>query len=422
MGKIWEEKNKFDTWLKVELAVCRAHTKLGTIPKEAMENIEKKSSFDIDKINEIEKEVKHDVIAFLTSVAEYVGEDSRFIHLGMTSSDMLDTSLALMMKQAGEKLTTRLENISNILKRRALEFKDTIMMGRTHGVFSEPITFGLKLAIWYEEINRNLERIKNAVKIISVGKISGAVGTYAFIDPEIEIMVCEELGLIAANASNQIIQRDRHAEFLSAIAITASSLEKFAVEIRHLHRTEVGEVEESFSRGQKGSSAMPHKKNPIICERISGLARLLRSNAIAAMENIPLWHERDISHSSVERVIIPDSTILLDYILHLFADLVENMKVYPDRMLENINRSYGLIFSQTLLLELVKKGLTREETYKIVQENAMTARNNKKELKEIILGSKEIKDILSTEEIEKCFKLDNFTKNIGHIFKRVGIN
>ncbi len=422
MGEIWEEKNKFDTWLKIELAVCRAYVKLGVIPKEAMENIEKKASFDIERINDIEKEVKHDVIAFLTSVAENVGEDSRFIHLGMTSSDMLDTSLAILMKQAGEILIKKLENLSGILKKRALEFKDTIMIGRTHGVQSEPITFGLKLAIWYEETNRNLERIKNAVKTISVGKISGAVGTYAFINPEIELMVCEELGLTAANASSQIIQRDRHAEYLNAIAVTASSLEKFSVEIRNLQRTEVGEVEESFSHSQKGSSAMPHKRNPITCERVSGLSRILRGNALAAMENISLWHERDISHSSVERVIIPDSTILLDYMLHLSIDIIEKLKVYPERMLENINLSGGMIFSQTLLLELTKKGTTREEAYKIVQENAMTARDNKKDFKELILNDRKIRDVLNDEEIERCFKIGNFIKNIDHIFKRVGIN
>jgi len=421
MGDVWEEKNKFNTWLKVELAVCRAYTKLGVIPKEAMEQIEKRAGFDIERINEIEKEVKHDVIAFLTSVAENVGENSRFIHIGMTSSDILDTSLALMMKQAGEKLAAKLKNLSNILKKRALEFKDTVMIGRTHGVHSEPITLGLKLAIWYEETERNLERLKRAVEIISVGKISGAVGTYAFINPEIEIMVCSELGLIPSNASSQIIQRDRHAEFMTAMAITASSLEKFATEIRNLQRTEIGEVEEYFSPGQKGSSAMPHKKNPITCERITGVARIVRANAMAAMENIPLWHERDISHSSVERVIIPDSTILLDYILSLFIDIIEKLKVHPEKMIENINLSHGLIFSQPLLLQLAKKGMTREEAYKIVQENAMSAGHDNKDFKKIVLNDKRIKKILSEKEIEQCFKIDNFLNNINHIFKRVGI-
>ena len=421
MGDVWEEKNKFNTWLKVELAVCRAYTKLGVIPKEAMEQIEKKAGFDIERINEIEKEVKHDVVAFLTSVAENVGENSRFIHIGMTSSDILDTSLALIMKQAGEKLIAKLKNLSNILKKRALEFKDTVMIGRTHGVHSEPITLGLKLAIWYEETERNLERLKKAIEIISVGKISGAVGTYAFVNPEIEIMVCSELGLIPSNASSQIIQRDRHAEFMTAMAITSSSLEKFAVEIRNLQRTEIGEVEEYFSPGQKGSSAMPHKKNPITCERISGVARIVRANAMAAMENIALWHERDISHSSVERVIIPDNTILLDYILTLFIDIIEKLKVHPEKMIENINLSHGLIFSQPLLLQLAKKGMTREEAYKIVQENAMSARHDNKDFKKIVLNDKRIKNILSEKEIEQCFKIDNFLKNINHIFKRVGI-
>jgi len=421
MGDVWEEKNKFNTWLKVELAVCRAYTKSGVIPNDAMEQIEKKARFDIERINEIEKEVKHDVVAFLTSVAENVGENSRFIHIGMTSSDILDTSLALIMKQAGEKLTAKLKNLSNILKKRALEFKDTVMIGRTHGVHSEPITLGLKLAIWYEETERNLERLKKATEIISVGKISGAVGTYAFINPEIEIMVCSELGLTPSNASSQIIQRDRHAEFMTAMAITSSSLEKFAVEIRNLQRTEIGEVEEYFSPGQKGSSAMPHKKNPITCERISGVARIIRANAMAAMENIPLWHERDISHSSVERVIIPDSTILLDYILTLFIDIIEKLKVHPEKMIENINLSHGLIFSQPLLLQLAKKGMTREEAYKIVQEDAMSARHDNKDFKKIVLSDKRIKKILSEKEIEQCFKIDNFLKNINHIFKRVGI-
>jgi len=421
MGDVWEEKNKFNTWLKVELAVCRAYTKLGVIPKEAMEQIEKKAGFDIERINEIEKEVKHDVVAFLTSVAENVGENSRFIHIGMTSSDILDTSLALIMKQAGEKLTAKLKNLSNILKKRALEFKDTVMIGRTHGVHSEPITLGLKLAIWYEETERNLERLKKAIEIISVGKISGAVGTYAFVNPEIEIMVCGELGLTPSNASSQIIQRDRHAEFMTAMAITSSSLEKFAVEIRNLQRTEIGEVEEYFSPGQKGSSAMPHKKNPITCERISGVARIVRANAMAAMENIALWHERDISHSSVERVIIPDNTILLDYILTLFIDIIEKLKVHPEKMIENINLSHGLIFSQPLLLQLAKKGMTREEAYKIVQENAMSASHDNKDFKKIVLSDKRIKKILSEKEIEQCFKIDNFLKNINHIFKRVGI-
>ena len=421
MGKVWEEENKFNTWLKVELAVCRAYTKLGVIPRDAMEQIEKKAGFDIERINEIEKEVKHDVVAFLTSVAENVGENSRFIHIGMTSSDILDTSLALIMKQAGEKLIAKLKNLSNILKKRALEFKDTVMIGRTHGVHSEPITLGLKLAIWYEETERNLERLKKAIEIISVGKISGAVGTYAFVNPEIEIMVCSELGLIPSNASSQIIQRDRHAEFMTAMAITSSSLEKFAVEIRNLQRTEIGEVEEYFSPGQKGSSAMPHKKNPITCERISGVARIVRANAMAAMENIPLWHERDISHSSVERVIIPDNTILLDYILTLFIDIIEKLKVHPEKMIENINLSHGLIFSQPLLLQLAKKGMTREEAYKIVQENAMSARDDNKDFKKIVLNDKRIKNILSEKEIEQCFKIDNFLKNINHIFKRVGI-
>ena len=421
MGEIWQDKNKYAAWLKVELAVCKAYVKLGDIPPDVMEDIEKKADFDVERINEIEKEVKHDVIAFLTSVAEYVGENSRFIHMGMTSSDMLDTSLALLMKQAGEKLLTRIENLEETLRKKAKEHKETVMIGRTHGIHSEPITLGLKLAIWYEETKRNRKRLQNAVDSISVGKISGAVGTYAFINPQIELMVCEELGLQASNASSQIIQRDRHAEFMNALAVTASSLEKFATEIRNLQRTEIGELEEYFSKGQKGSSAMPHKKNPITCERVAGLARLLRGNALAAMENIPLWHERDISHSSAERVIIPDSTILLDYMLHLMTDVIDKLVVNKDVMKDNIFLTKGIIFSQSLLLELVKKGLTREESYKLVQENAMNARNSGTDFKSNVINDSRIKEKLTEKEINGCFDLTKFLKNIDHIFKRVGI-
>ncbi|MCK4966737.1 adenylosuccinate lyase, partial [bacterium] len=348
-------------------------------------------------------------------------ENSRFIHMGMTSSDMLDTSLALLMKQAGEKLLEKIENLEETLRKKAKEHKKTFMIGRTHGIHSEPITLGLKLAIWYEETKRNRKRLQNAVDSISVGKISGAVGTYAFINPQIELMVCEELGLQASNASSQIIQRDRHAEFMNALAVTASSLEKFAVEIRNLQRTEIGELEEYFSKGQKGSSAMPHKKNPITCERVSGLARLLRGNALAAMENIPLWHERDISHSSVERVIIPDSTILLDYMLHLMTDVIDKLVVNKDAMKDNIFLTQGIIFSQSLLLELVKKGLTREESYELVQENAMNARNSGTDFKSNVINDSGIKEKLTEKEINGCFDLTKFLKNIDHIFKRVGI-
>ncbi|MFC1558143.1 adenylosuccinate lyase [candidate division KSB1 bacterium] len=420
MGEIWQDKNKYAAWLRVELAVCKAYVKLGEIPPDVMEDIEKKADFDVERINEIEKEVKHDVIAFLTSVAEYVGENSRFIHMGMTSSDMLDTSLALLMKQAGEKLLERIENLEEILRKKAKEHKETFMIGRTHGVHSEPITLGLKLAIWFEETKRNRKRLQNAVDSISVGKISGAVGTYAFINPQIELMVCEELGIKASNASSQIVQRDRHAEFMNALAVTASSLEKFATEIRNLQRTEIGELEEYFSKGQKGSSAMPHKKNPITCERVSGLARILRGNALAAMENIPLWHERDISHSSVERIIIPDSTILLDYMLYLMTDVIDKLVVNKDIMNDNIFLTQGIIFSQSLLLELIKKGLTREESYKLVQENAMNARNKGTDFKSNVTSDFRIKEKLTEKEINGCFDLTKFLKNIDHIFKRVG--
>ncbi|RKY86616.1 adenylosuccinate lyase, partial [candidate division KSB1 bacterium] len=407
MGYIWSQENKFKTWLQVEIAACKANHQLGIIPEKSLEIIEKKANFSIKRIKEIEEEIQHDVIAFLTSVAEYVGPESRFIHLGMTSSDLLDTALALLMKQAGELVLKKLNNLSKILKRRSIEFKNTIMMGRTHGVFAEPITFGLKLFVWYEEIKRSINRIKNAIDTISVGKISGAVGTYAHLNPKLEALVCKNLGLKPATVSTQILQRDRHAELMCSLAILAASLEKFATEIRNLQRTEIHEVEEPFKKGQKGSSAMPHKKNPIICERIAGLARLIRTNAFASIENITLWHERDISHSSVERVIIPDNFILTDYILEKFTKIIDNLKVYPENMLKNIERANGLIFSQPLMLTLVKKGMTREEAYKIVQTEAMKSWNNNKHLINYIKENEKIKNILSDKEIEECFNINN---------------
>ncbi|HEX9828827.1 MAG TPA: adenylosuccinate lyase, partial [Bacteroidota bacterium] len=357
MGAIWEDENKYRIWLDVEVLACEAQAKHGVIPAEAAATIRKKAKFDVARVLEIEQEVKHDVIAFLTNVGEYVGPESRFIHLGMTSSDVLDTALAVQMKQSAELLLKGLENLRTVLAKRAREFKYTPMVGRTHGIHAEPVTFGLKLALWYAETVRNIERMQGAVRTVAVGQISGAVGTYAHIDPSVERYVCEKLGLTPSPISTQVLQRDRHAEFMNKIAVCGSSLEKFATEIRHLQKTEVLEAEEFFSKGQKGSSAMPHKRNPITSERVAGLARVLRGNAMAAMENVALWHERDITHSSVERVIIPDSCILLDFMIAEFTKIIENLIVYPDNMLRNLNLTKGLIFSESVLLALINKGM-----------------------------------------------------------------
>ncbi|MGD8985788.1 MAG: adenylosuccinate lyase, partial [Desulfobacteraceae bacterium] len=360
MGRIWEDKNRFTKWLTVEILACEAMAEEGLIPKEALSTIKRRASFSVDRILEIEEVTKHDVIAFLTNVAEYVGPDSRYIHLGLTSSDILDTSFALLLKEAMTLIIRDAEEFMEVIKERAHEHKYTIMIGRSHGIHAEPITFGLKLAVWYAEMKRNLKRLKEALQVISCGKLSGAVGTFANVSPKIEAYVCEKLGLKPAEISTQITQRDRHAQYFTALAILAGTLEKIAVEIRHLQRTEVLEAEESFVKGQKGSSAMPHKKNPIGSENISGLARLVRTNSLAAMENMALWHERDISHSSVERVIGPDSTILIDYMLHRLSRIIKNLVVYPDRMRENLNRLRGLIFSQQILMRLAALGLKRE--------------------------------------------------------------
>ena len=371
MKAIWSEDNKFKKMLEVEIFACEAFYRKGLIPKRAYESIKTRAKFSIDRINEIEQVTNHDVIAFLTAVAENVGGDSKYIHMGMTSSDVLDTALSLQLREAADILIADAGQTIEILKKMALRYKNTVMMGRTHGVHAEPITFGFKLAGWYEEMKRNLERLKRAKETISVGKVSGVVGMFTHTDPEIENFVCRKLGLSPDPVSTQIIQRDRHAEYMCMLAVLAASLEKFSIEIRHLHRTEVREAEEYFSKGQKGSSAMPHKKNPIICERITGLARIIRANAMASIENVALWHERDISHSSVERVILPDSTILLDYMLNKFNNLMDKLVVYPQNMLKNIQLSRDVIFSQRILLELVGKGLSREDAYRVVQENAM---------------------------------------------------
>ena len=422
MGAIWTDENKFKKWLQVEIVVCEVQAELGLIPKDALEQIQAKSNFSIERILEIEKEVKHDVIAFLTNVGECVGESSRYIHFGMTSSDLLDTAYALLMREAGEILLEDLQQLRYVLKAKALEHKDTVCIGRSHGIHAEPTTFGLKMALWYDEVNRHIRRLERAVETISYGKFSGTVGTFAHLDPVIEEKVCQKLNLKPAPVSTQIIQRDRYAEYLTTLALIGSSLEKFATEIRNLQRTEILEVEEYFSTGQKGSSAMPHKRNPVVSEQISGQARILRANAQAAMENVTLWHERDISHSSVERVIIPDSTILLDYMLSKFINLINDLLVYPENMMANLDRTNGLIFSQSVLLALTKKGLLREPAYRLVQTCAMESWQTKKNFKQFLLENKEIGEHLSAQEINDLFDLKVQLRNVDHIFKKVGIN
>ncbi|MBK8946978.1 MAG: adenylosuccinate lyase [Ignavibacteriae bacterium] len=419
MGKIWEDEFKFSTWLKIEILACEARAEMGEIPNEDLEIIKSKANFDVKRILEIEEETKHDVIAFLTNVAEYVGPESRHIHYGMTSSDILDTTLSYQMKAAGEILLNDLEKLKIALKKKALEYKKTVCVGRSHGIHAEPTTFGLKFALWYEETKRNILRLKSAIETISVGQISGAVGTFDHLSPKVEEYVCTKMGLKPAPVSTQVIQRDRHAEFLSTLAIIGATLEKISIEIRHLQRTEVLEAEEFFSKGQKGSSAMPHKRNPIVSERITGLARLLRGNASAALENVALWHERDISHSSVERIIVPDSTIILNYMLNLMINLIDNILIYPENAIENLNKTRGLIFSQKVLLALVEKGVTREEAYKIVQTSAMKVWQEKStNLETELNSSNEIKKYLSVDEIEKIFDTNEMVKNVDYIFNR----
>lgn len=423
MGNIWSEKNKFQKWLDVEIAVCKAWNKLGKIPDDALKEIIEKTHIDdktVERIHELDKIYNHDVLAFVTAVAEQVGENGRYIHLGLTSSDVIDTALALIMRESLDILIKDVEELLEILKENAFKYKDTVMMGRTHGVHAEPMVFGLKFALWYEEMKRNKKRLENAKEVVSVGAISGAVGTYSNIPPELEELTLQELGLKPEPVSNQVIQRDRHAEFMTAMAITASSLEKIAVEIRHLQRTEVLEAQEPFKKGQRGSSAMPHKKNPITCERITGLARVIRANAIPAMEDIALWHERDISHSSVERVIMPDSAIALDYILELTKKVLKDLVVYPENMRKNIDKSKGLFFSSKLLVALVEKGLSRDEAYDIVQRNAMKAWDTEGLMfKDAILQDPEVTSRLSKEEIDQVFDINKFLINIPYIYKRV---
>jgi len=421
IGNIWSDRNRFSIWLKIEILASKAQAKLGIVPESAIKNIEEKASFDVDRILEIEEEVKHDVIAFLTNVAEYVGEDARYIHYGMTSSDILDTCLSVQMVEAGNLIKQALIELIEIVKNRSGETKDIVMIGRSHGVHAEPITFGLKLAVWYDELNRQLQRLDDAIESVRFGQISGAVGTYDHLSPEVEKYVCENLGLKPANISTQIIQRDNHAHFMNTLSLVGATLEKISVEIRHLQRTEVLEAEEYFSKGQKGSSAMPHKKNPIVCERISGMARLLRGNAIVATENIALWHERDISHSSVERVIIPDSTMILYYMLLKSKNLIKNLVINPEKMRENLEITNGLIYSQAILLSLTKKGVSREEAYRLVQRNAMRVWDEKINFEAALSDDEQIKKYLTIEEINEICNLENRLKNTEFIFDRLGI-
>jgi adenylosuccinate lyase len=419
MGRLWEQQNLYRQWLRVELAVVDAMAQLGQIPASAAQEIAQKADFDVDRVDEIERETKHDVIAFLTCVAEYVGESARYIHLGLTSSDILDTSLALLLREAADILLDDLQALLEVLKRRAFEHRDTVMIGRSHGVHAEPITFGLKLALWYSDMERNRERLLRARENISFGKVSGAVGTYANVAPEVEKLACLRLGLEPASISTQIIQRDRHAEYFSALAIIASSIEKIAIEIRHLQRTDVREAEEYFSEGQKGSSAMPHKRNPIGSENLCGLARLVRANAAAAMENIPLWHERDISHSSVERVIAPDSTIVLDFMLHRVTNMLDRLIVYEERMRENLDSTGGLFFSQRVLLALTESGVDRDEAYRLTQRNAMTVWNEGSTFKDRLAADPEVMAHLHPDQLEELFDLSYYLKHVDTIFSQV---
>jgi adenylosuccinate lyase len=421
MGRIWTEEAKYAAWLRVELAVCEAFERRGVIPPDAMARIRARARVDGGRILEIQGRVKHEMIALLTSLEEQLGADSRFVHIGLTSSDVWDTATALQLRAAADLLITGQERVGRALRELALRHKDTLCVGRTHGVHAEPTTFGLKVAVWYTESERNLERLRRAREVVSVGQISGAVGTFAHVDPDVEDEVCRSLGLTPAAVSNQVIQRDRHAEYLAMLAVAAASLEKIALEIRGLQRTEVLEVEEPFAEGQKGSSAMPHKRNPELAERICGLARLVRTNALAAMENVALWHERDISHSSVERVIFPDSTVVLDYLLDLTAFVLEGLEVYPDRMAENLERSYGLVYSQRVLLRLADAGLARQKAYDLVQRNAMRAWKERRSFLELLSEDAGVTEHVSAAELKACFDPAWYLRNVDAIFRRAGL-
>jgi adenylosuccinate lyase len=419
MGSIWSEQRRYETWLEVELAATDAMADAGLVPADAARELRASARFDIARIEEIEQVTQHDVIAFTTAVAEHVGPPARWLHFGLTSSDVVDTAQAIQMREASELIIKGVAELMDAVRSRADEHRLTPMIGRTHGVHAEPMTLGLKLALWYSELQRDLDRMLRARDIISVGKVSGAVGTFAHLDPSIEASVCARLGLQPAPVSSQVIQRDRHAELMTTLAITAASLEKFALEIRGLQKTEIGEVEEPFAKGQKGSSAMPHKRNPIGCEQITGLARLVRANAMAALENVALWHERDISHSSVERVILPDSFIALDHMLRRFTRIVRGMVVYPQRMMENLNRSRGVVFSGTVLLELARRGVSREQAYEWVQRNAMRSFHEQKDFKTLLLEDPDLLTVLTPADVERAFDLDDQLRNVDAIFDRV---
>ncbi len=419
MGALWSEETKFQKWLDVEIAVCEVHAEMGTIPREALEQIKSRAKFSVARINEIEKTTDHDVIAFTTNLAESIGEAARFVHYGLTSSDVVDTANALLLRDACAILIKKVDAFIDVLKRRAFEFKDTPQVGRTHGIHAEPTSFGLTFALWFDEMRRNRERLTTAREAVAVGKISGAVGAFAHLDPLVEEKVCAKLGLKAAPVSTQIVQRDSYAEYLCTLAVVASSLEKFALQVRHWQRTEVREAQEKFRKGQKGSSAMPHKRNPILSERICGMARVVRANSLVGLENVALWHERDISHSSAERVVLPDSSIAVDYMLHKMASLIDGLVVYPERMLENLNATRGLIFSGQLLLALTQSGVAREEAYEWVQRNAMKTWDEGGDFHSLVSADKEIRAHLSEEQIARVFSLDTYLRNVGAVFARV---
>ena len=419
MGAVWAEDNKYRTWLDVEVAVCEAWFRLGKIPAPALETIKAKAGFDVRKIEDTEKVVKHDIIAFLSSVADKVGEASRFIHMGLTSYDIVDTALSLLIRESLRRIRARLVEMKRVLRREAVKHKKTVCMGRTHGVHAEPVTFGFKILVWYEEVGRHIDRVDRALDVIGVGRISGSVGTYIHLDPRVETYALKKLGLRPAPVSTQVLQRDRHAEVMATLALVATTLEKIAIEVRHLQRSEVLEVEEPFTKGQKGSSSMPHKKNPVRCERISGMARIVRSNVQVALENILLWHERDISHSSAERVIVPDSFILTDFMLTEMIDIIRHWRVLPKNMEHNIQATRGLIFSQMVLLALTRKGLARNDAYELVQRNSLKAWDGDADFKSLVLADPDIRKTLSADEIAACFSIAPYLEKIDYIFERV---
>ncbi|MEQ6356579.1 adenylosuccinate lyase [Lysinibacillus sp. M3] len=422
MGAIWTEQNKYQAWLEVEILACEAWAELGDIPKEDVAKIRENASFDVDRILEIEKETRHDVVAFTRAVSETLGEERKWVHYGLTSTDVVDTALSFLIKQANDILRKDIMNFIDIIAAKAKEYKHTVMMGRTHGVHAEPTTFGLKLALWYEEMKRNLERFEAAAKVIETGKMSGAVGTYANIDPRVEQYVCDKLGLAASPISTQTLQRDRHAQYFGALALIATSIEKFATEIRGLQKSETREVEEGFAKGQKGSSAMPHKRNPIGSENMVGMSRLMRGYMLTAYENVALWHERDISHSSAERVILPDATITLNYMLNRFGNIVKNLTVFPENMKRNMGRTFGLIYSQRILLALIDKGLVREEAYDTVQPLAMQAWDEQVQFRTLVDASEKITSYLTKEELDECFDYNYHLQHVDMIFERLGLN